>query len=64
VLEELVDQRAAQAAGADDEHAPHADAVAPRLLEVAADRGAAGEDEEHVEPRKKRSTSREYEKPR
>ena len=49
VLEELVDDGAAQAARADDEHVPHADAVAPGLLEVAADRRPAGEHEEDVE---------------
>ena len=49
VLEELVHDRAAEPAGADDEDVPHAHSVAPRLLEVAADRRPSGEDEEDVE---------------
>ena len=49
VLEELVHHGAAQAAGADDEDVPHADAVPPGLLEIPADRGAPREHEEDVE---------------
>ena len=48
VLDELVDDGAPEPPGADDEDVPHAEPVAPGLLEVAADRGAAREDEEDV----------------
>jgi hypothetical protein len=48
VLGELVDDRAAEPSGPDDEHPAHAVAVTPGLLEVAADRRPSREDQENV----------------
>jgi len=59
VLEELVEQRAAETAGSDDEDLPDADAVAPRFLEVATDRRPAPKTKSTSRPRKRIRTRRE-----